>query len=351
VSVQAITWVLEKAPEVPPHLVALLLSMANHANEHGRGSYAGVTTLAWYTRKNERSVRRDIDQALELGLIRLGDQRFVLHIDPDKRPVVYDLAMERERNPRPRPGRPGRPAKQQVSDPVVNGGVSTPPRLTNREDAHDKSGGSPRQIGGVPTPPEPFLEPREEPPPARGRAREAPTEPAGGAGESPQPQALANLVDEVHQMQPGWRPDRIRRALTDAVSQGRAAPVVAEAMRLVAADPATRSPQRLLEDGDWWVRAVRTLRRQQTATQAPPAPCKIHSRQNAATCSGCRGDALARDDRRQEAGPPLPGRDAAEQARRAVACSPLYGTTRHRPGDGPQRAGRLLSELLEVDRR
>jgi len=97
VSVQAITWVLEDAPGLPPHLVGTLLGLANHADRHGRGAFPSQATLAWYARKTDRAVRKDLDQLTGLELIRRGDQRLVNHLPADERPVVWDLAMERKR--------------------------------------------------------------------------------------------------------------------------------------------------------------------------------------------------------------------------------------------------------------
>lgn len=97
-SVQAITWLLEDAPDLPSHLVGTALGLANHADRHGRGSYPGQATLAWYARKTDRAVRKDLKDLLKLNLIRLGDQRLVQHIPADERPIVYDMAMERTRS-------------------------------------------------------------------------------------------------------------------------------------------------------------------------------------------------------------------------------------------------------------
>lgn len=96
-SIQAVTWVLEDAPDLPAHLVGVLLGLANHADRNGQSAYPGQAALAWYARKTDRAVRNDLDQLLELKLIREGDQRLVDHISADRRPVVYDLAMERKR--------------------------------------------------------------------------------------------------------------------------------------------------------------------------------------------------------------------------------------------------------------
>lgn len=93
-SVQAITWVLEDAPGLPPHLVGVMIGLANHADRDGRGAYPSQALLSKYARKSERSVRRDLTELEEVvKLIWRGDQRLVQHLRADERPVVWDLAM------------------------------------------------------------------------------------------------------------------------------------------------------------------------------------------------------------------------------------------------------------------
>lgn len=165
-SVQAIAWVLEDCPDLPPHLVSTMIGLANHADHNGKGAYVATNTIAWYTRKGRDAARDDLDRLEDLGLIRRGDQRMVLHLPPDSRPVVYDLALERKRAARPDRKRPGRPrkAKPQVSAAPENGGVLTPPGLIqdqtdNRGGLQTESGGSVDGIGGVHRPPKPSIEP------------------------------------------------------------------------------------------------------------------------------------------------------------------------------------------------
>lgn len=88
-------WAMEMAPPMPAQLVATLTGLAYHADKHGRGAYPSVTRLAALTCKSERSVRRDLRDLEELGLLRRGDQNKAAHLPADKRPVVYDLAVER----------------------------------------------------------------------------------------------------------------------------------------------------------------------------------------------------------------------------------------------------------------
>lgn len=92
-SVEAISWVLNDAPDVPPQLVAVLIGLANHAAPDGRGSYPSQPTLAKYARKSSRAVRDDLAKLEVLGLIRRGDQRLVSHLPTDRRPVVWDLVI------------------------------------------------------------------------------------------------------------------------------------------------------------------------------------------------------------------------------------------------------------------
>jgi hypothetical protein len=123
VSVEAISWALNDAPNVPPACLAVLVGLANHAHANGRGAYPSQERLAHYARKSVRAVRNDLAQLERLGLIRRGDQRHTAFLPTDRRPIVWDLAMERRRpvpvhldvNAEPRSGRPA-----DVPEPVEN---------------------------------------------------------------------------------------------------------------------------------------------------------------------------------------------------------------------------------------
>lgn len=128
------TWVLEHAPDVPPHLVAPLIGIANHADRQGRNAYVSHKTLGDYTRKAERNVRRDVAEMLTLGLIRLGDQMVVQHIRADRRPVVYDLAMERIKDDGAANGGAYASGGEDSTDEST-GGRTHPAEETEREDA------------------------------------------------------------------------------------------------------------------------------------------------------------------------------------------------------------------------
>ncbi|SCG69722.1 Helix-turn-helix domain-containing protein [Micromonospora echinaurantiaca] len=138
-SVEAVSWALNDAPDVPPACLAVLIGLANHAHANGRAAYPSQERLAHYARKSTRSVRTDLATLERLGIIRRGDQRHVAHLPTDRRPVVWDLAMERRRTlptsldpfAEPQPGRPN-----EVPEPVDNRPEACfPPVPTDRKQA------------------------------------------------------------------------------------------------------------------------------------------------------------------------------------------------------------------------
>jgi hypothetical protein len=128
-------WAIEQAPPMPAQLVATLAGLANHADAKGRGAYPSLAKLAAYTCKSERSVRRDLRQLEELKLIRPGDPAKVAHLPSDRRPEVYDLAIDRTVPG----GRAGddegtRTSARTLASTRARGGKKKPSSHTDRED-------------------------------------------------------------------------------------------------------------------------------------------------------------------------------------------------------------------------
>lgn len=98
-------WVLEDAPDLPPHCFGVLMALASKAREDGTAAYPGQEWLAERARKSDRAVRNDLATLEKLGLIRRGDQSVVSHLPADERPVVWDLAVERVRERKHASGR------------------------------------------------------------------------------------------------------------------------------------------------------------------------------------------------------------------------------------------------------
>ena len=173
-SVQVIAWALEDAPDVPARLVSTLIAIANYANRHGRGSFPGNDTLADHTRKSLRQVKRDLDELLELGLIREGDQQLVSHLRPDRRPRVWDLAVERKRS---RGDTHDTPSPDQATPRGVTHDMSSVSTPEPRGDTHDTPSEPRGVIQGRHGVTWVSPEPKEEPKTSSG--------PAGGSSASP----------------------------------------------------------------------------------------------------------------------------------------------------------------------
>ncbi|MFE2967526.1 helix-turn-helix domain-containing protein [Streptomyces sp. NPDC059340] len=190
-STEAMKWAIEQAPPMPAQLVATLAGLANHADAKGRGAYPSLAKLAAYTCKAERSVRRDLRQLEELGLIRRGDPRRVAHLPSDRRPEVYDLAVERTVPG----GRAGDDEGTQASARTLasarsRGGKKKPSSDAYRPDVHVRGDADVRAdvdvtnggtwtsqrgdahvtTGGTPTSAKPSVEPSENHPMKRGNA-------------------------------------------------------------------------------------------------------------------------------------------------------------------------------------
>lgn len=141
-------WVLDEAPDVPANLLPTLVSLARHADADGRGCWLSKHRLGWNARKTEQQIKRDLKQLRDLGLVRLGDQGLVAHLPADKRPTVYDLAVERKREPYAPPtgGLAGTPAHDRGSSQGPSRGAS-----------EGKAGGPTGPSGG------PWKDPKEDP--------------------------------------------------------------------------------------------------------------------------------------------------------------------------------------------
>jgi hypothetical protein len=102
------SWALAQTMVTDASARHVLLCLANYADKDGRGAFPSVASLADDTGLAVRTVRYKLEQLQELGAIRPGNQAIAAaYIDRgDRRPVVYDLAMERGAADAPRGERP-----------------------------------------------------------------------------------------------------------------------------------------------------------------------------------------------------------------------------------------------------
>lgn len=87
-------WALTKAPVADPVARLVLVGLGNHADPDGRGARPAQATLARYVGVSTRTVRTKLRLLEDLGLVHPGDQDMVAHLRADRRPVVFDLALD-----------------------------------------------------------------------------------------------------------------------------------------------------------------------------------------------------------------------------------------------------------------
>ena len=122
-------WVIHDAP-VPADLAFTLAVIAARCDEHGRGSYQSVATIAALVGKSPKQTQRDIVQLRELRLLLLGDQSLANHLPPGQRPVVYDVPLK-VRGPKPVKESKNKGASRKAEAPEPDGNTlpmdGTPP--------------------------------------------------------------------------------------------------------------------------------------------------------------------------------------------------------------------------------
>lgn len=89
----ALMWAAGIAPVADVQEYAVLIRMADEADESGCGVYLATATIADDIKVSEKTVQRRLDAMLDRKLIGLGDQSLARRIRADRRPVVYDLLI------------------------------------------------------------------------------------------------------------------------------------------------------------------------------------------------------------------------------------------------------------------
>lgn len=129
---------------VPPQCVAVLVGLAGHAGRDGRGAAPSIESLAGYSRKGPRQVKKDLHALVNAGVIRVSDdQSAVEYLRADRRPTVYDLVLNGVAHSSPR----GALGEQ---DPATPRGEPEDTSSETRGEPHDMSSSSPRSERGEP---------------------------------------------------------------------------------------------------------------------------------------------------------------------------------------------------------
>lgn len=69
----------------------VLLKYADRVDQYGRSAWYTAAGLADELQCSDRTIRRAVRELMDIGLMSLGDQRYVAHIPANYRPIVYDL--------------------------------------------------------------------------------------------------------------------------------------------------------------------------------------------------------------------------------------------------------------------
>ena len=96
-SIRAIAWVMDEAPVDDARQLLVLYALADHAHDDGTCAWPSQERIAERARCSTRTVRRHMQLLEEQGLIWRGDQQHVAHIRIDRRPIVWDLNLNKTR--------------------------------------------------------------------------------------------------------------------------------------------------------------------------------------------------------------------------------------------------------------
>lgn len=116
-SVNAVSWAIDRAPVPGARCVArmILVHLADKADSEGRDTWKYVSAIADAIGVDDSTVSRNLAWLEEHGLIERGDQRLVDDYPEYARPVVWNLRLDRVREPSDRETkkrRAGRPRKR-----------------------------------------------------------------------------------------------------------------------------------------------------------------------------------------------------------------------------------------------
>ena len=96
-SIRAITWVMNEAPVEDARQLLILYALADRAHDDGTCAWPSQEWIAERARCTSRTVRNHLQKLEEDGLISRGDQQHVAHIRKDRRPIVWDLNLDKVR--------------------------------------------------------------------------------------------------------------------------------------------------------------------------------------------------------------------------------------------------------------
>lgn len=144
-SIQAMAWALHQQLVTDAPTRHVLLCLANYAGQDGNSAFPSAEAIARDTGLSERTVRAKLGALESSGLIRRGNQAiaaaYIARVD--RRPIVYDLALERGASVAPRKAVTGCSSRTngvQLTSKRGAGAAPDPKALSINDPAMDKNG-------------------------------------------------------------------------------------------------------------------------------------------------------------------------------------------------------------------
>ena len=91
------SWVMNEAPVEDARQLLILYALADRAHDDGTCAWPSQEWIAERARCTSRTVRNHLQKLEDDGLISRGDQQHVAHIRKDRRPIVWDLNLDKVR--------------------------------------------------------------------------------------------------------------------------------------------------------------------------------------------------------------------------------------------------------------
>ena len=159
-SIEAMTWAMNAKRTGPMSDGArlVLIALADYADADGRNAFPAKRRLAERLGVTERTIQRHLAALRESGHIVLGDARHVSHYLADRRPTVYDLALDRPVEPRHETRERG--DSPVIGETALSPGGETERARAGRQNVHERGDSPVSQTKNLtphtnPTPPSP----------------------------------------------------------------------------------------------------------------------------------------------------------------------------------------------------
>lgn len=147
-------WAIEQQEITEPGSRFVLICLANYSDAIGKNAFPSIPRLSKDSGLSESSVRRRLHSLEKAGLIRQGNQNIAAAYigRADRRPIVYDLVIERPVTQQPRidngvSPRPERGVREKLTTCQADTQSVRDPSFNQEQDAFKKAKEEAEKIG------------------------------------------------------------------------------------------------------------------------------------------------------------------------------------------------------------